>query len=107
LDGISGAALGVLFPMVIADIARGTRHYSLALGIAGLSIGLGAAISTTVAGYVTDIFSEHTAFLMLASAGGAGFLGLALLMPETLPGGGSAGLPVLSTQGTITQPRRS
>ena len=30
LDGISAAALGVLIPLVIADITRGTGHFNLA-----------------------------------------------------------------------------
>lgn len=84
LDGVSAAALGVLFPIVIADIARGTGRYNLALGVAGLSIGVGAAISTSVAGYLTDAFGEHAVFLGLAATASIGLLLLASFMPETM-----------------------
>jgi MFS family permease len=85
LDGVSAAVLGVLVPLVIADISYGTGHFNLAQGVVGMAVGLAAAISTAMAGYVADRFGEHAAFLTLASAAGCGFLLLALLMPETRP----------------------
>lgn len=85
LDGVSASALGVLVPLVIADISYGTGHFNLAQGVVGTAVGIAAAISTTAAGYVADRFGEHAAFVSLAAAAGCGFLLLALLMPETRP----------------------
>jgi MFS family permease len=85
LDGVSAAVLGVLLPLVLSDIAYGTGHFNLAQGIAGTAVGFAAALSTTAAGYVTDRFGSHTAFLGLAGTAGCGLVLLAALMPETRP----------------------
>ena len=39
LDGVSAAVLGVLIPLVVADISYGTGHFNLAQGVIGMSIG--------------------------------------------------------------------
>src|SRR5215475_1792332 len=44
LDGISAAIIGVMFPLVVADITRDSGRYSLALGIVGSAVGIGAAL---------------------------------------------------------------
>lgn len=83
LDGISAAVLGVLGPLIIADLTRGTGHFNLVQGFVGCAMGIGASISTTMAGYIADRFSTTTAFLTL---GGVAFLGLIIVllaMPET------------------------
>ncbi len=85
LDGVSAAVLGVLIPLVIADISFGTGHFNLAQGVIGMSIGLAAAISTTGTGYIADSFGTHAAFLCLGAAGAVGALLLLFLMPETRP----------------------
>ncbi len=85
LDGVSAAALGVLIPLVAADISFGTGHFNLAQGVIGMSIGLSAALSTTAAGYVADAYGTNAAFLALGATGGVGALLLLALMPETRP----------------------
>jgi MFS family permease len=85
LDGVSASVLGVLIPLVIADIAYGTGHFNLAQGVIGMATGLAAAISTFAAGNVADRFGDHAAFMSLAGTAGCGFLLVALLMPETRP----------------------
>ncbi len=85
LDGVSGAVFGVLVPLVVADVTRGTGHFNLALGIVGTAIGVGATLSTTLAGYVSDHFGSHTAFLVLAAIATAGLACIWGLMPETRP----------------------
>jgi MFS family permease len=85
LDGASASVLGVLIPLVIADISYGTGHFNLAQGVVGMAAGLAAAISTFAAGQVADRFGDHAAFLSLAGTAGFGFLLVALLMPETRP----------------------
>jgi MFS family permease len=85
LDGLSAAALGVLVPLTIVDLTREHGHFNLAQGAVGCGMGIGAAISTVLAGYVSDNFGSHTAFDMLSAFAVAGFLLVALAMPETRP----------------------
>lgn len=82
-DGFSAAAFGVLFPLIVADVTRETGHYTTSLGLAGLAIGGGATLSTTVAGLVADHFGVSTAFLSLAAVGLCATALVWSLMPET------------------------
>ena len=50
LDGLSGAVLGVLVPLTLADVSRGTGRFNLAQGIVGCATGVGASLSTIGAG---------------------------------------------------------
>lgn len=85
LDGISAAVLGVLVPLTAVDVTRHTGHFNLAQGAIGCTMGIGAAASTTLAGYVSDDLGSHTAFTMLAVMAAASVIILALAMPETKP----------------------
>ncbi len=85
LDGVTAAVLSVLVPLVVADLTRGTGHFNLGQGIVGTFVGVGASLSATIAGYMSDHFGSPTAFAGLAAFA---LLGLALvwfLMPETRP----------------------
>jgi hypothetical protein len=42
LDGITGAVLGVMTPLVIADVTKGTGRFNLAQGTFGTIMGVGA-----------------------------------------------------------------
>jgi hypothetical protein len=85
LDGITAAVFAVMVPLVVADLTRGTGHFNLGQGILGTATGIGASLSATLAGYITDRFGSPTAFSLLAAIGAAGFVTLWLLMPETRP----------------------
>ncbi len=83
LDGVAGASLGVLVPLVTSDVAGRSRHFNLALGFVGLAIGIGSTVSTGLAGSVADRWGQPAAFAGLAAAGLAA-AGLAWgAMPET------------------------
>ena len=84
LDGVCAAVLGVALPLVVADITRGTGRFNLGLGIVGSAVGIGAALSTTLAGYASDHFGSSVAFFSLAFIAGCG-LALVCLLPETRP----------------------
>src|SRR4029453_17955990 len=56
LDGVCAAVLAVILPLFVADITRGTGRFNLGLGIVGSAVGIGAALSTTLAGYAMDHF---------------------------------------------------
>jgi MFS family permease len=85
LDGVSATVLGLMLPLVAADLTRRTGHLNLAIGSFGLSAGLGATFSTTVAGWVADRMGAEVAFLGLALVGGMATVLVALAMPETQP----------------------
>ncbi len=83
LDGVSASVLGVMVPLVVSDLTRGTGRFNLALGAVGTAMGIGAALSTSLAGIMADRLGSQTAFLGLAVVGLAAFLLVALAMPET------------------------
>jgi MFS family permease len=83
LDGLSAATLGVLVPLVIADTTRGTGHFNLAQGAVGVAVGIGASLSTAVAGYVADMFGFALVFVFLGLVGASGLMLVLMLMPET------------------------
>jgi MFS family permease len=85
LDGISAAIIGVMFPLVVADITRDTGRYSLALGIVGSAVGVGAASSTILAGYLFDHFGRGPTFFSLAGVAAVGATLVVVLMAETRP----------------------
>ena len=85
LDGVCAAVLGVTVPLVVADITRGTGRFNLGLGIVGSAVGIGAALSTTLAGYAIDHFGSSVAFFGLASIATCGLALVWLLLPETRP----------------------
>lgn len=85
LDGVSGAVLGVMLPLVVADTTRGTGHFNAAFGLVGMMVGVGASFSSTIAGYVTDNFGSGFAFGGMALVAAVGLLAVLVLMPETRP----------------------
>ena len=85
LDGVTAAVFAVLVPLVIADVTRGTGHFNLGQGIVGTMIGVGASVSPTYAGYLSDHFSSPVAFLGLTAVAVLGAAAAWALMPETRP----------------------
>jgi predicted MFS family arabinose efflux permease len=84
-DGITAAVFAVMVPLVVADLTRGTGRFNLGQGILGTATGIGASLSATLGGYVTDHFGSAAAFAALATIGAAGLVVVALWMPETRP----------------------
>ena len=68
-DGITAAVFTVLVPLIVADIARGTGRSISRSASLELATGIGASLSTTLAGYVSDHFGSPVAFLSLAGIG--------------------------------------
>ncbi len=83
LDGIGAGIFGALFPVVIASIMRGTGRFNAAQGAAATVQGLGAAISTTLAGAIIVTGGYGAAFLTLATVAAAGMALYWRAMPET------------------------
>jgi MFS family permease len=82
-DGITAAVFAVMIPLIVADVAFGSGHFNLAQGIVGTATGIGASLSTVLAGYVSDTFGSSVAFLGLAGVAALGLATIALIMPET------------------------
>src|SRR3984893_3693964 len=82
-DGITAAVFSVMVPLVVADIAYGSGHFNLAQGIVGTATGIGASLSTVLAGYVSDKFGSGVAFMGLAAVAATGLTMIWLVMPET------------------------
>jgi MFS family permease len=82
-DGITAAVFAVLIPLTVADVAFGSGHFNLAQGIVGTATGIGASLSTVLAGYISDTFGSGIAFLGLAGVAALGLVAILLIMPET------------------------
>jgi MFS family permease len=85
LDGVAGASLGIIGPLVTSDVAANSGRYNLALGFVGFMIGIGATFSTGLAGLIADRFGNPVAFMSLAAAGVAAAALVWTAMPETRP----------------------
>jgi MFS family permease len=84
-DGITAAVFSVMVPLIVADVTFGSGHFNLAQGIVGTATGIGAALSTVLAGYVSDRFGSVFAFTGLAAIAAAGLALIWVAMPETRP----------------------
>jgi predicted MFS family arabinose efflux permease len=82
-DGITAAVFSVMIPLIVADVAFGSGHFNLAQGIVGTATGIGAALSTVLAGYVSDKFGSSVAFTGLAGVAAVGLVLIWSVMPET------------------------
>ena len=85
LDGITAAVLSVMIPLIVADVAFGSGHFNLAQGVVGTATGIGASLSTVLAGFVSDKFGSNVAFVGLAAVAAIGLAVIWLAMPETRP----------------------
>ncbi len=85
LDGFTGATMGVLTTLIIADLTNGTGRFNLTQGIAGTFSGVGASLSTSITGIVAQRFG-YTAGLLSVTGVGLMAVAIALVfMRETKP----------------------
>lgn len=83
LDGLTGATLGVLTALVIADLTKGTGRFNLAQGLVGAVSGVGASFSTSISGLFVERFGQTAGFLSVATVGLIAVAILWVFMPET------------------------
>lgn len=98
LDGLSAAVFGVMLPLIAADVAGDKGRYNLCIGVFGLAAGIGATLSTAVAGLVADRFGNAVSFIGLAAAGALAVLLVWLAMPETRDDSSSQAQPSRATR---------
>ena len=92
LDGVSGAVIGVLTALVIADVTNGTGRFNLAQGLVGTASGIGASLSTALFGLIATNFGRTGVFLSIALVALVAVLINWFLMPETRPSTEPVGL---------------
>jgi MFS family permease len=85
LDGVGAGIFGALFPLVVADLTRGTGHFNVSQGAIATATGLGGALSAATAGFIVVKAGYSVAFLFLAAVAAAGLAMFVALMPETGP----------------------
>jgi MFS family permease len=83
LDGITASVMGVMTPLIIADVTKGTGRFNVAQGMFGTIMGVGASVSPTLTGLIVDRFGYSAGFVGLAIGALLALLVLALFMPET------------------------
>lgn len=83
LDGIGAGVFGVMSILVIADLTRGTGRFNLAQGAVATAVGIGAALSQTVAGVIVHHFNYRAGFLFLSAVAAMALGILWFCMPET------------------------
>ncbi len=85
LGGLTAAVIGVLMPLVVADVTRGTGRYNMAQGAVGTATGIGAAVSTTAVSFIGQFFGYTMGFGSLAVVGLVGLGVVWWYLPETQP----------------------
>lgn len=83
LDGIGAGLFGALFPLIVADLTWGTGRFNVTRGAVQATQGIGASLSTTIAGLIVVAAGYSAAFLVLAAIAAAGLVLFWLAMPET------------------------
>jgi len=83
LDGVGAGIFGALFPLVVADLTRGTGRFNVSQGAVATAQGIGASLSNMVAGFIIVWAGYSAAFLFLGGVATAAFLLYCCAMPET------------------------
>jgi MFS family permease len=85
LSGVTGAIIGVLTVIVVADLTAGTGRFNLAIGVLGALGGVAASVSTTVSGYVFQALGPHLGYVALAVVAALAMAMLWTFLAETKP----------------------
>jgi MFS family permease len=85
LSGITGAIIGVLTTVVVADLTAGTGRFNLAMGMLGALSGVAAALSTGLTGYIFQAIGPRLGYLPLAVVAAAATVLLWMFLSETKP----------------------
>jgi MFS family permease len=83
LDGVGAGLIGALFPVVVADLTRGSGHFNAAGGAVGTVHAIGGILSGVLAGQIVVLAGYQAAFLTLAAIAAVGTALFWIAMPET------------------------
>lgn len=84
LDGVGAGIFGAIFPVIVADLMRNTGRFNVAQGAVITAQSIGAALSTTLAGFVVVGAGYSAAFITLGVVAAIGAVICLLAFPETL-----------------------
>ncbi|MBR0968171.1 MFS transporter [Bradyrhizobium diazoefficiens] len=93
LDGVGAGIFGAIFPVIIADLMRNTGRFNVAQGAVITAQSIGAALSTTLAGFVVVGAGYSAAFLTLGAVAAIGAIVCVLALPETRQAADSGARP--------------
>jgi MFS family permease len=85
LSGVSGAIIGVMTTLVIADLTTGTGRFNLAQGAVGAMIGIAASLSTLATGFLFQGIGPVVGFIVIATVAGAATALIWTFISETKP----------------------
>ena len=85
LSGATGAIIGVMTVIVIADLTAGTGRFNLAVGAVGALSGVAASVSTGGSGYVFQALGPRLGYLPLAAIAAAATGLVWVFLSETKP----------------------
>jgi MFS family permease len=85
LSGVTGAVIGVLTVLVVADLTAGTGRFNLAQGVVGAMSGVAASISTLATGFLFQGFGTTGGFLTITGVAAAATALIAVFAAETKP----------------------
>jgi MFS family permease len=85
MSGITGAVIGVLTILVIADLTAGTGRFNLVVGAVGTMSGVAASLSTSATGFLFQAFGPRIGYLPLAAIAAAATVLIWLFVSETKP----------------------
>lgn len=83
LDGVGAGIFGALFPVIVRDLTEGTGRFNVTQGAISTAQGVGASLSTTLAGLIVVYAGYDWAFWSLACVAIAGLALFSTAMPET------------------------
>jgi len=85
MSGVTGAIIGVMTFIIIADLTAGTGRFNLAVGVVGASSGVAASVSTGATGFLFQALGPKIGYLPLAAIAAAATGLLWLFLSETKP----------------------
>jgi MFS family permease len=85
LSGLTGAVIGVLTVIVVADLTAGTGRFNLATGTLGALSGVAASLSTSGTGFVFQVLGPRLGYLPLAAVAALATVFLWIFLHETKP----------------------
>lgn len=74
LDGIGAGVSGVIVPIIVAFMLRGSGHINAGLALVLTCGGLGGALSNGIGGYFAQVYGYLYAYLFLGVVAGLGLL---------------------------------
>ena len=83
LDGVGAGIFGAIFPVIVADLMRNTGRFNVAQGAVITAQSIGAALSTTLAGFVVVGAGYSAAFITLGAIAAIGAVICLLALPES------------------------